>query len=157
MSKRVAAVVVTYNRLKLLKEGIEALKKQSRKPEAIIVVNNGSTDGTDTWLAAQKDLIVYNQENVGGAGSFYRGIKEAYDAGFDWIWVMDDDGYPAVNCLEKLIEAMIKKPDVSVWGCIVLDKDNPNNLAFDCDQVTSFGAVNWGIEVIDNWAPFFNG
>jgi len=157
MSKRVAAVVVTYNRLKLLKEGIEALKKQSREPEAIIVVNNGSTDGTDTWLASQKNLIVYNQENVGGAGGFYRGIKEAYDAGYDWIWVMDDDGYPAVNCLEKLIEAMIKKPDVSVWGCIVLDKDNPNNLAFDCDQVTSFGAVNWGIEVIDNWAPFFNG
>jgi rhamnopyranosyl-N-acetylglucosaminyl-diphospho-decaprenol beta-1,3/1,4-galactofuranosyltransferase len=158
MNKRIAAVVVTYNRLNLLKEGIEAIRNQSRKPEAIIAVNNGSTDGTDMWLASQNDLIVYNQQNVGGAGGFNRGIKEAYDAGFDWIWVMDDDGYPALNCLEKLIEATIKRPDVSVWGSIVLDRDNPTNLAFDCEQVTTYtGEINWDIEFINNWAPVFNG
>lgn len=158
MNKRVAALVVTYNRLNLLKECIEALKSQSTRPEAIIVVNNGSTDGTEAWLASQNDLIIYNQQNVGGAGGFNRGIKEAFDAGFDWIWVMDDDGYPALNCLEMLIETMAKKPDVNVWGCIVLDRDDPSNLAFNCEQVTNnAGEINWGMEFIINWAPFFNG
>lgn len=158
MNKRVAVVVVTYNRLNLLKEGIEAIKNQTHKPESIIVVNNGSTDGTDVWLASQTDLTVYNQQNVGGAGGFNRGIKEAYDANFDWIWVMDDDGYPAPNCLEMLLAATVKKPEVNVWGCIVVDRDNPSNLAFDCDQVINdTGEINWDIEFINNWAPFFNG
>ena len=158
MSKRVAVVVVTYNRLNLLKESIEALKKQSRKPEAIIVVNNGSTDGTDLWLASQNGLIVYNQQNLGGAGGFARGIKEAYDADFDWIWVMDDDGYPAANCLENLLNATERRMEVDVWGGIVLDRDDHSKLAFDCKQVvTEAGEINWDIEFIDNWAPFFNG
>lgn len=158
MNKRVAAVVVTYNRLSLLKEGIEAINKQTRKLDAIIVVNNGSTDGTDSWLLSQPNLTVINQPNLGGAGGFNRGIKEAYDAGFDWIWVMDDDGYPADNCLEKLLEATEKNAAVSVWGCIVLDKDDHSKLAFDCRQVTNAkGDIDWSVEVMENWAPFFNG
>lgn len=158
MNKRVAAVVVTYNRLNMLKEGIEALKKQSCKPEAIIVVNNGSTDGTDIWLASQNDLIVYNQQNLGGAGGFNRGIKEAYDAGFDWVWVMDDDGYPAAQCLEELMHATEKRTEVDVWGCIVLDREDHSSLAFNCEQVTNdTGRINWDVEFIYGWAPFFNG
>lgn len=158
MNKRVAAVVVTYNRLNLLKEGIEALKAQWRKPDAIIVVNNGSTDGTDTWLAMQNGLTVFNQQNLGGAGGFNRGIREAYDAGYDWIWVMDDDGCPAVNCLENLLNAAEKRTEVDVWGGIVLDCDDHSNLAFDCAQVINDkGKINWDIEFINNWAPFFNG
>jgi rhamnopyranosyl-N-acetylglucosaminyl-diphospho-decaprenol beta-1,3/1,4-galactofuranosyltransferase len=158
MNKRVAAVVVTYNRLNLLKECIEAIRNQTRKPEAIIVVNNGSTDGTELWLESQNDLTVYNQQNVGGAGGFNRGIKEAYESDFDWIWAMDDDGCPALDCVEALIAASGKKPGVNVWGGIVLDRDDHSKLAFDCQQVvTETGEINWGIEFIDNWAPFFNG
>ena len=64
---KITAVVVTFNRLELLKKGIESLRKQARLSN-IIVVNNGSTDGTDKWLATQTDLRVINQENVGGSG-----------------------------------------------------------------------------------------
>ena len=158
MNKRVAAVVVTYNRLNLLKVGIEAIRNQSRKPDVIIVVNNGSTDGTDVWLASQNDLMVYNQQNLGGAGGFHRGIKEAYEADFDWIWVMDDDGFPAADYLENLLNATEKRPEVDVLGGIVLDCDDQSNLAFDCPQVLNeVGGINWNIEFINNWAPFFNG
>ena len=44
--EKVIAVVVTYNRQKLLSECITALRNQTRKPDAILVVNNGSTDDT---------------------------------------------------------------------------------------------------------------
>lgn len=98
---KVAAVVVTYNRLNLLTECLEAIRNQTRKVEEIIVVNNGSTDGTAGWLANQHDLTIITQENLGGAGGFYAGMKTAYEKGHDWIWFMDDDGEPKVDALEK--------------------------------------------------------
>jgi rhamnopyranosyl-N-acetylglucosaminyl-diphospho-decaprenol beta-1,3/1,4-galactofuranosyltransferase len=158
MGVRVAAVIITYNRLALLQEGIAAVCSQTRLPEAIIVINNGSTDGTGEWLATQPGLVVYNQENLGGAGGFNRGIKEAAEANFDWVWVMDDDGYPALNCLAELMNATLTRPNVDAWGCIVLDRDNYNQLAFECPQVlTTNGTINYDITFIENWAPFFNG
>lgn len=99
---RIAAVVVTYNRIKYLKKCISALQGQTRPLDAIYVINNGSTDGTKEWLNQQNDLIVIHQENVGGSGGFYRGIQEAYQHGFDWIWTMDDDVNPTPTCLAEL-------------------------------------------------------
>jgi rhamnopyranosyl-N-acetylglucosaminyl-diphospho-decaprenol beta-1,3/1,4-galactofuranosyltransferase len=158
MNNTVAAVIVTYNRVNLLQECVAAIRNQTVKTDAIIVVNNGSTDGTKEWLDAQTDLIVYNQQNLGGAGGFYTGIKNAYEHNFDWAWVMDDDGYPAPNCLEELKKAIIKKPEVDVWGCVVLDRDDHSKLAFICDAITTAaGEIDKSIEFVDNWAPFFNG
>lgn len=86
----IIAVVVTYNRMELLKRNIRCLQ-QNKPISSIVIVNNGSTDGTTEWLAAQEGLTVINQTNVGGAGGFYTGIQYAYQAGADWIWCMDDD------------------------------------------------------------------
>jgi len=101
----VAAVVVTYNRYELLKECIDAIRAQSRPVDRIIVINNGSTDETACWLDEQSDILAVHQENVGGAGGFYEGIKRVYLSGSDWIWAMDDDTIPAGDALEKLIMA----------------------------------------------------
>ena len=102
--EKITAVVVTYNRQKLLIRCIEHLRQQTVRLDNIIVVNNGSTDGTAEWLDNQTDLEVIHQENVGGAGGFYRGIQHAFESGYDWIWCMDDDVYPEPDCLEKLLE-----------------------------------------------------
>ena len=72
--EKVIALVVTYNRQYLLTECITALRNQTRKPDAILVVNNGSTDNTEAWLRRQPDLEFITQANVGGAGGFYTGI-----------------------------------------------------------------------------------
>jgi GT2 family glycosyltransferase len=85
---------------------------QTIRLDNIIVVNNGSTDGTKDWLDEQTDLDVIHQENVGGSGGFYRGIEQAYESGYDWIWCMDDDVYPESNCLEKLLEQDDKKTGI---------------------------------------------
>lgn len=99
----IAAVIVTYNRLNLLKVCINAVRYQTYKPDEIIIVNNGSTDRTTEWLDSQADLFVVHQENLGGAGGFYTGFKAAYEKGYHWIWVMDDDAEPELQCLENLV------------------------------------------------------
>ncbi|PIP79484.1 MAG: hypothetical protein COW85_00900 [Ignavibacteria bacterium CG22_combo_CG10-13_8_21_14_all_37_15] len=100
---KIAAVVVTYNRLELLKECVDAIRNQTRKLDEIIVVNNSSTDGTLEWLNVQKDLTVITQENSGSAGGQYTGIKTAYEKGYDWIWCLDCDVVVDKFALEELI------------------------------------------------------
>ncbi len=109
---KITAVVVTFNRLELLKQGIECLRKQ-QKLTGIIVVNNGSTDGTREWLDAQPGLLVVHQDNVGGSGGFYTGIERAYSEGADWIWCMDDDVFPHPDCLDRLLP-YTDRPEVGI-------------------------------------------
>lgn len=99
----ITAVVVTFNRRELLQKNIACLRRQ-RELTTILVVNNGSIDGTHEWLDEQTDLRVIHQENVGGSGGFYTGIAVAYEAGADWIWCMDDDVFPREGCLTALLQ-----------------------------------------------------
>jgi rhamnopyranosyl-N-acetylglucosaminyl-diphospho-decaprenol beta-1,3/1,4-galactofuranosyltransferase len=102
---KIIAVVVTFNRLPLLKKCLNAISSQTLPPDNTIVINNGSTDGTASWLA-QQAVVTYHQANLGGAGGFSRGISAAYEHGADWIWIMDDDTIPHLDALEKLVTAL---------------------------------------------------
>jgi rhamnopyranosyl-N-acetylglucosaminyl-diphospho-decaprenol beta-1,3/1,4-galactofuranosyltransferase len=95
----VAAVVVTYNRLALLKECVAALRSQSRAVDEIIVIDNGSTDGSADWLAMQSGLHVIRQPNQGSSGGQFAGVKAAYERGHNWFWCMDDDTIPDPKAL----------------------------------------------------------
>ena len=99
----VIAVVVTYNRLELLKRNLSCLRRQTVPLTTLVVVDNGSTDGTGAWLDEQEDVKTIHQTNVGGAGGFYTGMEYARLADADWIWCMDDDVFPRLDCLEQLL------------------------------------------------------
>lgn len=98
------ALIVTYNRLDSLKRVLNCVLNQTRKLDKIVVVNNDSTDGTQEWLEEQPGIQVIKQANLGGAGGFHTGVKECYEQGADWIWMMDDDVFPNDNCLEELFK-----------------------------------------------------
>lgn len=105
MPDRVCAVVVTYNRMALLEDCLEALQAQTVQMDNILVVDNAGTDATQEMLAEKFPGVttLALPKNVGGAGGFHEGIKWAYEHGYDWIWLMDDDGRPAPDCLERLL------------------------------------------------------
>lgn len=109
MNYRISAVVVTFNRLELLKDTISGLRNQSRKLEAIIVVNNSSTDGTSEWLDKQEDIQTITQPNLGSSGGQYTAFQTAFEQGYDLIWTMDDDVFPDESALEKLLEEFSEK------------------------------------------------
>lgn len=102
----VVAVMVTFNRLSLLKEAIDALKAQTIPLKHIIVVDNGSTDGTGAWLDSQPNLVVKHQPNSGGAGGFSSGIDFAAEYDCDWVWLMDDDTICMPDALENLLKPL---------------------------------------------------
>ncbi|MVM35513.1 glycosyltransferase [Spirosoma sp. HMF4905] len=125
---RIAAVVVTYNRLNDLQQCLTSLYQQTQPPNAIYVINNGSTDGTGEWLSTQSDLTVVTQPNLGGAGGFATGIERAHGDGYDWIWCMDDDCLAAPDALEQLVLAPYIGPCIK--NCISINMHKRDELAF---------------------------
>ena len=109
MADRIAAVVVTYNRKVLLGECLDGLLRQTRPLDAIFILDNASTDGTEDFLKnhgyLRQERIQYIRlrSNTGGAGGFHAGLRCAFEAGYDWFWLMDDDVEPFPNGLEQLL------------------------------------------------------
>jgi GT2 family glycosyltransferase len=106
----VAVVVVTFNRAALLTRMLAGLAALERRPDAVIVVDNASTDHTATVLdgagAEHGGLplqVIRPDDNLGGAGGFHLGVQTAYAGGYDRIWLMDDDVVPAPDCLDVLM------------------------------------------------------
>lgn len=102
----VAIVVVTYNRADMLRGLLDGLTKLDQPADAVIVVNNASTDHTAQVLAEAVTpnlQIIDSAENLGGAGGFHLGTKAAVEQGWDRLYLIDDDVVPAHDCLEVLL------------------------------------------------------
>ncbi|MEP7106622.1 MAG: glycosyltransferase family 2 protein [Ferruginibacter sp.] len=138
--EKVIAVVVTYNRKVLLSQCITALRNQTLKPDAILVVNNGSTDNTEQWLQSQKDIFFITQKNLGSGGGFYAGINWAFKHNYSWIWCMDDDGYSREDALEKILEADVEI--LSLRNCAVLNKDDKKSFVWKTKNYTTIDEVD---------------
>lgn len=131
--KSICAVVVTFNRKALLVNCLNALKAQTHPLTHIVVIDNASTDGTADflgehgWTNNDAFTLLTLSENMGGAGGFHEGIKYAFEQGFDYIWLMDDDGVPANDCLASLFPFATEN---NYLGPLVLDIKQPNNFCF---------------------------
>lgn len=126
----VVAVTVTYNRINTLEKTILALSKQAKFLDKIIVVDNNSDSEHKNRL---KEIEVENSmvevlwmnNNLGGSGGFYRGMKfalEKYNP--KWYWIMDDDAYPIDNCLENLLKYENKLDDIGFLAPTIYGIDN---------------------------------
>jgi rhamnopyranosyl-N-acetylglucosaminyl-diphospho-decaprenol beta-1,3/1,4-galactofuranosyltransferase len=83
-----------------------------------------------------QELAVYYirmAKNEGGAGGFYTGMKTAFDDGFDWLWMMDDDGVPDQNQLSELVHHSISF-NLLYSNALVTSIDDPSSLAFDLNE-----------------------
>jgi len=132
----VAAIVPTYNRKGMVRDCLQALFNQTRPLDAIILVDNGSTDGTAEMLAVEFPKVqrVYFRDPCGSAGGFNRGIELAYHLGYDWIWLMDNDAVPASDALELLVRAS-ESVEGWVFNSLVVTPDGEN--------------INWGYNLYE--------
>ena len=189
MPKSVCAVVVTYNRKNLLIRTLNKVLDQTFPIRKLIVVDNASSDGTpqllrdkgfivneppqplnELWI--EKNILdrgiefIYIRlpENTGGAGGFHTGIEFALKEGCEWLWLMDDDGYPQRDTLEKLIQYTT----IADWiSPLVVNENNPKELFTPLNYPTISSnnylktveeakmAANNGI--LENIATSFNG
>ena len=101
-NKKIATIVVTYNRVQLVTKCIDGIINQNKKPDRVYIIDNASTDNTyevlyqngyvDNIKEDIEFVYIKMNSNLGGAGGFYTGLNQAFNDGYDLFWVMDDDG-----------------------------------------------------------------
>src|SRR5262249_24866059 len=93
----------TLNDEAVIGQILEELRRQTRPPDAIIVVDNGSTDATLDRVFPPDVTVVRHGGNLGTSGAIVSGLRHALAHGFDWIWLFDADSVQESEALEKLL------------------------------------------------------
>ena len=109
----VKVVITTLDNLPLLKEQIHILAEDPVISE-IVVVSNGSKDGTNEWLEKQDDLIRIVRENKGAGPGRNAGLDAAGE--FDYVLMLDGGIRPLIGGTERMLEYLERTPGVSVLG-----------------------------------------
>ena len=149
MKNKIVAIVVTYNRKNLLLECVDALNKQENVSCDIIIVDNNSTDGTQSAI---KDLNIENinyfntGENLGGAGGFNFGMRKAVELGYEYAWLMDDDCIPSKTALLELKKANEKYKNLGFLSSKVIWKDN-TICVMNVQRQTMYKNINYNNDI----------
>lgn len=134
----VSAVVPSWNRRALLAGLLVNLRAQTRPPEEIVVVDNGSTDGSAETAARAGARVIRMGANAGFARAVNQGIRAAR---CPWLAVLNNDVEPAADWLEKLLAAAERPGTWFATGKILL-ADNRASIDGAWDLLTR-GACAW--------------
>jgi rhamnosyltransferase len=123
---RVLAHIHTLNDCDIIDRTIEALLRQTRPVDGILVVDNGSTDGTLEQPSLKQATILRHPANRGTSGAVYSGIRYALEQDYDWIWVFDADSVPEPDALERLLDLytgwpQIQQDETAFLACLYSD------------------------------------
>jgi glycosyltransferase involved in cell wall biosynthesis len=132
----VCAVVTTLDNLPNLKETVTVLRGESLSE--IVVVNNGSRDGTQEWLDEQDGLTVVHRENRGAGPGRNAGLDVAKDAAF---YLMLDGGIrPLRGGTARMLDYLNRHADVDVIGVHIFD--------FETDKEKAWR--RWHLPILDD-------
>lgn len=137
---KVAGIVITFNRKELLLKCLQSIEAQTRKPNVFLIVDHGSIDGTEMMVRSGgydkiKNGVEFKylllKENKGRDGrAFYIGMDYLLKSedNYDYIWMMDDDGYADKDELNNLLQGALKH-NLDFANSMVVDRDDPQRLS----------------------------
>jgi len=120
---RVLAHIHTFNDADIIDRPIAAVLRQTRPVDGILIVDNGSTDGTLEQPCVTQATVLRHGGNLGTSGAVHSGFCYALEHGYDWIWVFDADSTPEPDALEKLLDLYAGLPEsvreeTAFLGCV---------------------------------------
>ena len=126
----VYALIPVHNRLHFTREVIRCLRDQTFSDLRIVVVDDGSSDGTAEFLAEQQDVTVFHGDgNLWWAGAIHLAMKELMPVVGDddcFLFVNNDTTFEP-NYVETLISSSHNHPD-AVIGSVLRDAEPPHAL-----------------------------
>ncbi len=138
-SPSVGIIVLNWNGRADTLACLQTLTRLNDRAFHIIVVDNGSTDGSpDAIRSAFPEVeVVETGDNLGYAGGNNRGLRVALDRGFPYILLLNNDTLVAPDLLTRLREAIEEDPTVGVAGPTIYYADRPQVIW------TAGGAIDW--------------
>ena len=110
---KISVIIPTYNRKKTLARAIRSVLNQSFSPFEILIIDDGSNDGTEEWVKENFQNIKYIYQNNHGVSSARNiGIENAYG---DWVAFLDSDDEWLPNKLYKQVKAIDSNPEVKFF------------------------------------------
>lgn len=107
-SPTVTVLIATYNRGTLIRETLDSLRAQTRLPDEIVVVDDGSTDDTAAVLAEYSNHIVYrHQPNKGRPAALNLALESIEST---YVWIFDDDDIALPNAIAAHLEFLARNP-----------------------------------------------
>lgn len=144
MSNRplVYVVVLNWNLKEDTAECIDSLLQLDYPNAQIVVVDNGSTDGSVEYLASRfpQIHIVANPQNLGFTGGNNMGIKHALEHGADYVLILNNDTVVHRHALSELIKVSQADPRIGILGPLILYHEAR-------DRIWEFGAREY------KWSP----
>ncbi len=121
MVNKLAIIILNYNKVDLLKQSLTSLFPNIDKSVELIVVDNGSSDGSRQYLEqlkvkSAKLKVIYNKHNLGFTGGNNIGINYALDKGFDYIMLLNNDVLVKDSFWRPMVDYLAKNPKVGVLG-----------------------------------------
>jgi GT2 family glycosyltransferase len=128
---RVTAVVLNWNNEHDTKACVDSLLVQDCPALRILIVDNGSPDGSGPRLRARYPNLDYLQadKNLGYCGGNNRGIKQAVDSGADYVLVINNDTVLDKTCVRELMRAADGEK-IGAVGAKILRYDAPDKIWF---------------------------
>ncbi len=119
MNRELTVIIPTWNGLDLLRHCLFSLRRQT-KPALILVVDNGSTDGTSDFLRGEYPEVecLPQPENLGFARAVNRGIEICQTR---YLALLNNDTEVEPDWVEQGLEAFAEHPDVDFFASRMLD------------------------------------
>lgn len=118
--QRLAAVIPAFNEARTVRD---VAARTLRQVPLVVVVDDGSTDGTGPALAGLPVTLIRNPRNRGKAHSLARGAEQAFTQGADAIVTLDADGQHRPEDIPRLVEAHERDRSALVIGSRLHDRD----------------------------------
>jgi glycosyltransferase involved in cell wall biosynthesis len=129
MIASICAIIPTYNRAAMLRECIDSVLTQTRPPNQIVVVNDGSTDDTESVVASYGGRVSLINKRNGGKSSAINLALAGCTA--DYVWICDDDDFAAPNGLECLAAALDAHPEAGfAFGTFRIFRDEDGRRSY---------------------------
>jgi len=121
----ISVVIPTYNGKRYLSDCLNSLKNQVRKPDEIILVDDGSTDGTNSYVASSHPEVKFVRldTNRGFAAAVNEGIRLSTGA---YIALLNNDTRATPQWLSELEKTLDEQPSVGFCSSKMLFADRPN-------------------------------
>jgi len=135
---RASIIIPTFDRLDLLQACVASIREHTESEYEIVVVDNGSRDGTIDWCAAEKLAFVSLPANAGFPTACNKGLRLATG---DTLVLLNNDTIVTARWLDNLLAALYSSPSVGMVGPVANYCSGKQQVKYSYDSFEEFQRI----------------